>query len=181
MAKKRDYYEVLGVSKTATDAEIKKAYRKLAKKYHPDMNKDNPQAEELFKEVTESYNVLSDKEKRKLYDQFGHAAFDEGAAQGGAYGNSGAGAGGFRAVIIRNSIIVGITSMIFLMGFLAVDLRAAVSEARALAVASTAAASEMKRIFSEEAEDSAPVQERAGMCLLRWMLPLRKQRLVQTR
>lgn len=89
MAKKRDYYEVLGVSKTATDAEIKKAYRKLAKKYHPDMNKDNPQAEELFKEVTESYNVLSDKEKRKLYDQFGHAAFDEGAAQGGA------GAGGF--------------------------------------------------------------------------------------
>ena len=94
MAKKRDYYEVLGVSKTATDAEIKKAYRKLAKKYHPDMNKDNPQAEELFKEVTESYNVLSDKEKRKLYDQFGHAAFDEGAAQGGAYGNGGAGAGG---------------------------------------------------------------------------------------
>lgn len=95
MAKKRDYYEVLGVSRTATDAEIKKAYRKLAKKYHPDMNKDNPQAEELFKEVTESYNVLSDKEKRKLYDQFGHAAFEEGASQGGAYGNAGAGAGGF--------------------------------------------------------------------------------------
>lgn len=95
MAKKRDYYEVLGIQKSASDAEIKKAYRKMAKKYHPDMNKDNPQAEELFKEVTESYNVLSDKEKRKLYDQFGHAAFDEGAAQGGAYGNSGAGAGGF--------------------------------------------------------------------------------------
>ena len=191
MAKKRDYYEVLGVSKAATDAEIKKAYRKLAKKYHPDMNKDNPQAEELFKEVTESYNVLSDKEKRKLYDQFGHAAFDEGAAQGGAYGNSGAGAGGFGGQgfgngsfhfrgnpggNFRNSIIVGITSMIFLMGFLAVDLRAAVSEARALA-----AASGMKRICSEEAEDSAPVQERVRMCLLRWMLPSRKQRLVQTR
>lgn len=73
---KRDYYDVLGIKKNATKQEMKSAYRKLAKKYHPDMNKDNPAAEQLFKEVTEAYNVLSDDEKRKLYDQFGHAAFD---------------------------------------------------------------------------------------------------------
>ena len=95
MAGKRDYYEVLGVGKTAPDADIKKAYRKLAKKYHPDMNKDNPQAEEKFKEVTEAYNVLSDKEKRKLYDQFGHAAFDEGMGEGGTQGGYTGGFGGF--------------------------------------------------------------------------------------
>lgn len=88
MADKRDYYEVLGVARNADDATIKKAYRKLAKKYHPDMNKDNPSAEEKFKEVTEAYNILSDKEKRKMYDQFGHAAFDE--------GGGGAGAGGYQ-------------------------------------------------------------------------------------
>ena len=81
---KRDYYEILGVSRDADDATLKKAYRALAKKYHPDMNKDNPSAEEKFKEVTEAYNILSDKEKRKLYDQFGHAAFDGGAG-GGAH------------------------------------------------------------------------------------------------
>ena len=89
MAEKRDYYEVLGVSRSADDNTIKKAYRKLAKKYHPDTNGGDPTAEQKFKEVTEAYNVLSDKEKRKLYDQFGHAAFDGSApgagAQGGAY------------------------------------------------------------------------------------------------
>ena len=73
---KRDYYDVLGVHKQATDQEIKKAYRKLAKKYHPDTNPGDAKAEQLFKEVTEAYNVLSDEEKRKLYDRFGHAAFD---------------------------------------------------------------------------------------------------------
>lgn len=85
---KRDYYEVLGVLRDADDAAIKKAYRKLAKKYHPDTNAGNAQAEQKFKEVTEAYNVLSDKEKRKLYDQFGHAAFDgsAGAGQGGNRG-----------------------------------------------------------------------------------------------
>lgn len=91
MAGKRDYYEVLGIDRNADDASIKKAYRKMAKKYHPDMNKDNPAAEEKFKEVTEAYNVLSDKEKKKLYDQFGHAAFEEGAGAGGYGQQAGSG------------------------------------------------------------------------------------------
>lgn len=82
---KRDYYEVLGVSKTATDAEIKSAFRKLAKKYHPDVSKEENAAEK-FKEVQEAYAVLSDPEKRKKYDQFGHSAFQ----------NNGGGAGGFQ-------------------------------------------------------------------------------------
>ncbi len=83
---KRDYYEVLGVSKTASDDEIKSAFRKLAKKYHPDINKD-PDAPAKFKEAQEAYAVLSDKQKRAQYDQFGHAAFDnqQGFGGGGAY------------------------------------------------------------------------------------------------
>ena len=87
MDKKRDYYEVLGVGRNADANAIKKAYRKLAKKYHPDTNAGNPKAEEKFKEVTEAYNVLSDEKKRKLYDQFGHAAFDGGASEGGPGGS----------------------------------------------------------------------------------------------
>ena len=94
MAGKRDYYDVLGIDRNADDASIKKAYRKMAKKYHPDMNKDNPAAEEKFKEVTEAYNVLSDKEKKKLYDQFGHAAFEEGAGAGGYGQQAGSGFAG---------------------------------------------------------------------------------------
>ena len=89
MSAKRDYYDVLGVSRGADDAAIKKAYRKLAKKYHPDSNSGNAQAEEKFKEVTEAYNVLSNDKKRKLYDQFGHAAFEEGGPQSGGFGGQG--------------------------------------------------------------------------------------------
>ena len=97
MGAKRDYYEVLGISRSADKDAIKKAYRKMAKKYHPDSNEGNPDAEEKFKEVTEAYNVLSDPEKKKLYDQFGHAAFEEGAG-GAGYGEGsfdGSGFGGF--------------------------------------------------------------------------------------
>lgn len=83
---KRDYYEVLGVDKNADEATLKKAYRTLAKKYHPDMNPGDKEAEKKFKEASEAYAILSDPEKRRQYDQFGHAAFDGGA---------GAGAGGF--------------------------------------------------------------------------------------
>lgn len=79
---KRDYYEVLGVSKTADAAEIKKAYRQLAKKYHPDANPGDKEAEKKFKEASEAYAILSDAEKRKQYDQFGHAAFEGGGAGG---------------------------------------------------------------------------------------------------
>ena len=80
---KRDYYEVLGIDKSADDATIKKAYRVLAKKYHPDMNPGDAEAEKKFKEASEAYAILSDPEKRKQYDQFGHAAFEGG---GGGYG-----------------------------------------------------------------------------------------------
>ena len=86
MATKRDYYEVLGVSKSATADEIKSAYRKMALKHHPDKNKEAG-AEEKFKEINEAYQVLSDGEKRKTYDQFGHAAFDPSMGGAGAGGN----------------------------------------------------------------------------------------------
>ena len=83
MADKRDYYEVLGVSKTADDAEIKKAFRQQAKKYHPDSHPGDKECEEKFKEAQEAYAVLSDPDKRRQYDQFGHAAFEGGAGGGG--------------------------------------------------------------------------------------------------
>ncbi|MCM1167005.1 MAG: molecular chaperone DnaJ [Lachnospiraceae bacterium] len=92
MAEKRDYYEVLGLQKGASDAEIKKAYRKLAKQYHPDLNPDDPEAEAKFKEVNEANQVLSDPEKRAKYDQFGHAGVDP------SYGGGANFTGGFEGV-----------------------------------------------------------------------------------
>ena len=98
MADKRDYYDVLGVKKDATAQEIKSAFRKKAKEFHPDLNKDNPKAADQFKEAQEAYEVLSDENKRKMYDQFGHAGVNNGPTGGpGGFGGFGGGfdAGGF--------------------------------------------------------------------------------------
>ena len=105
MADKRDYYEVLGLQKGASDDEIKKAYRKLAKQYHPDLNPDNPEAEAKFKEINEANDVLSDPEKRAKYDQFGHAGVDPSYA-GGGYGGAGFG-GGFGGFSTGDGIDLG--------------------------------------------------------------------------
>jgi len=96
MAEKRDYYEVLGLSKGASDDDIKKAFKKMAKKYHPDLNPGDADAEAKFKEINEAYGVLSDAEKKSRYDQFGHAGVDPSYGGGGAgYGDFGGGFGGF--------------------------------------------------------------------------------------
>lgn len=137
----RDYYEVLGVKRTATEAEIKKAYRKLARQHHPDVNPDNPQAETKFKEIQAAYDVLSDKGKRSDYDIFGHDAFTRGAgagpgASGGAqYGPvdfqdifgrrpgepgssaAGGGSGGFEGFTVQGGNIQDILGQFFHQGF----------------------------------------------------------------
>ena len=104
MADKRDYYEVLGVDKSADDATLKKAYRQLAKKYHPDVNPGDKEAEAKFKEATEAYSVLSDPDKRRQYDQFGHAAFENGG---------GGGAGGFGGFYFSGADVGGVFGGIF--------------------------------------------------------------------
>lgn len=116
MEQKRDYYEVLGINRNADTSEIKKAYRKLAKKYHPDTNSGDARAEQQFKEVTEAYSVLNDPEKRKLYDKFGHAAFEEGFSQERAQNNtgwSGSGQGGYRTFHFEDGNINDIFEDIF--------------------------------------------------------------------
>ena len=94
MATKKDFYELLGLNRDASEDDIKKAYRKLAMKYHPDRNPDSKEAEEKFKEIKEAYEILSDSQKRAAYDQYGHAGVDPNAG-GAGFGAGGAGFGGF--------------------------------------------------------------------------------------
>lgn len=104
---KRDYYEVLGVDKSADEKQLKSAYRKLAMKYHPDKNPDNKEAEEKFKEINEAYEVLSDSEKRNLYDRFGHAGVNQNTGAGGGFNGFGGDFGGFGFEDIFDSFFGG--------------------------------------------------------------------------
>ena len=110
---KKDYYEVLGLQKGASDEEIKRAFRRLAKQYHPDVNKE-PGAEEKFKEIGEAYSVLSDPEKKRQYDQFGHAAFQNG--------------GGVSVALVLKILIYQAFLMIYLVADLVVSPHSVVEE-----------------------------------------------------
>lgn len=112
---KQDYYEILGVSKTAEEREIRKAYKRLAMKYHPDRNQGDKEAEAKFKEIKEAYEVLTDSQKRAAYDQYGHAAFEQGGMGGGGFGGA------------QTSAIFLVTfSAIFLAADVVVNVRRAV-------------------------------------------------------
>ena len=110
-AEKRDYYEVLGVDKSASEDEIKRAYKKMARKYHPDLNPDNKEAEEKFKEVNEAYEVLSDADKKARYDQYGHAGVDPNFGAGG-FGGGFDGSFDFGVMDFENTISLSFISML---------------------------------------------------------------------
>ena len=112
---KQDYYEILGVSKTAEEHEIKKAYKRLAMKYHPDRNQGDKEAEAKFKEIKEAYEVLTDSQKRAAYDQYGHAAFEQGGMGGGGL-----------AAAQTSAIFLVTFSAIFLAADVVVNVRRAV-------------------------------------------------------
>lgn len=112
---KQDYYEILGVSKTAEEREIRKAYKRLAMKYHPDRNQGDKEAEAKFKEIKEAYEVLTDSQKRAAYDQYGHAAFEQGGMGGGGFG----GGADFSDILVTFSAI-------FLAADVVVNVRRAV-------------------------------------------------------
>lgn len=101
MADERDYYEVLGLKKGASDDEIKKAFKKMARQYHPDLHPDDKECEEKFKEINKAYEILSDPEKRQKYDQFGHAGVDPNYGGGGFTGGFNGGGFGDRAISLR--------------------------------------------------------------------------------
>ena len=101
----RDYYDILGLSKSASDTEIKSSYRKSAMKYHPDRNPGDKKAEEKFKEISEAYEVLKDPQKKAAYDQYGHAAFSQGAGGNPGGGFSGFGTGGFSDILTSSDFL----------------------------------------------------------------------------